>query len=756
MSQNQSEITLNPRQLWHVLVRNRLLILSLALGFTLLAAISSFLATPLYKSTCTISIERAGARLLKQDLTAGDTSWLDYQNFFNTQYRIISSNAVLEIAATQLNLPDRPQLLPAKDGGSFSPAAIRGFLSRLVSPSPDSEASEDRMFPYRQLLQSGLSVDPVRDSHLVDISFVSTDRKFSAEAANAVALAYQAWTLGTKKRIADQSRSWTVRQVADLQRNIDEKERLLQDYASRNNIITGEASTEASLQNYSELRNRWTQAQAEAAQAKGRLTAYSQGDPDSLEEVRSNPLTQSLAQDVSRFESTYRELLTSYGSEFPAVKSAKDKLDSARERLTIETQAIARKVVESSRVEYENRRRQAEELGRLYASAEERLGKFKSAYINYLSRKDEVDNLRRTLNEMLEKQNQLGLSADLGNTGHNVQVVDMGLPPRQIYKPKKVMNISLGLILGLFAGIGSAFLREFVDNTIKIPEDVRSLLGLPVLSAIPSAGETARLRSSADPLRPRTLDPESAPGELLSLPGPVSEAFRELRTAILLATPGHPPRSIMVTSCLPGDGKTTTSLHLALALAQLGRRVLLVDTDLRRPRLHKITKAPNGKGVSTFLSGLTTISDLIQPTGVDNVLLLTSGPLPPNPAELLDSARFSQLLEELGGLGLDHIIFDTPPLLSVVDPLLVGRRTEGTVLVVRSGVTTREAGKMGQEKLVSGKLTVLGVVVNAISAETSNYGYYYPRYDQTASERSRPGFKGKRRPQEKPRKARVE
>ncbi len=735
MAENETHQEFNLRDYWQILVRRRWLIYTCVLVVTVAAAVSSFLATPVYRSTCTIAIERTGVRILRQNLTSAEPSWLDYQNFYNTQYQIIQSDAVLRRAIDRMDLMHRDDLpgmeeeeegLAAQVGKKLG--SLKRSLVRFVSRTQVPEGEEDPYYPYLKLLRSGLSVEPVRDSHLVQISFVSPDREFAAEAANAVARAYIDFTLSYKLEIAEQSKDFFIERIHSLQEEIANLEEDLREYARTHHIVTGD-STDVALQNLADLRSRYTEAEANLAKAKARYESLLKTPAESLDEVRHNPLIQGLAREVSDAESRYRELLATYGPAFPEVKKQEEKLRAAKDRLKEETRNIARKVIEGAKADYLQAKKEVTELGRLYDKAKQQVDRFQSDYVQYQQLKLMVDRKRATLNDLLDRENQMVLSASLVNAGdsaNNVRIIDEAKPARQIYKPKKKLNILLGFLFGLFLGVGAAVLMEYIDNTLKTPDDVRQVLGFSVLGMVPSLSSTTRTKG-----RTRREDLAAEPA-LISAEAPLSpiaEAYRELRTAVLLATPGHPPRDLCVTSCQPGEGKTTTTINLATTLAQLGRRVLVVDADLRKPRCHQVLKVASSQGMSTWLTGMSGLDDLILPTRIENLSVIPAGPIPPNPAELLDSSRFSELVEHLRNDDrFDHVLFDTPPVLSVVDPLLVGRHVEGTVLVIKSGFTTREAGKLGKEKLETGRVNVLGVVLNAVEIEHVPYQYRYYRY----------------------------
>jgi capsular exopolysaccharide synthesis family protein len=724
---------INLRDYWQILVRRRWLIYTCILMTTVAAAVSSFVATPLFRSTCVVSIERSPVRILSNDLTSSSPSWLDYQNFYNTQYRIIESDRVLRMAAERkLDLPNRPDVLETDRSPLFN--SLRALRSRVTSlvRGGDSESAagpEDPFAPYVSLLRSGLSVAPVRESFLVEISFVSADPEFSREVANAIAEAYRDFTLFEKKDIAEQSSAWFVDQIGALRKEINDLEKDVQDYTRESNIVLGEKGA-VSRTSLTDLIASYTQAQIATASARATRDSIAGTDPEALEEVRRNALVQQLSKELATLQSEYRELLSRLGPNHPDVRTRKAKIETVTSQRGEEVQAIARRVYQAAVADYERAMGEERNIAVQLEKARVEADEFERVIVEFETMQRELDSKRATLNDLYNRQNNMTLSAALGDTAHNVRIIDFAKLPGGPYKPNKKLNILLGFLLGLFLGVGASVLMEYVDNTVKTPDDVRAVIGAAVLGLIPSqeaqskgrkrgqkeAGEEPGLISARTPL------------------SPISEAYRELRTAVLLATAGHPPRDLTVTSCQPSEGKTTTAINLAITLAQLGKRVLLVDTDLRRPRCHQVLKRPSSQGVSNFLTGYEEIENLIQTTEVERMDLLPAGPVPPNPAELLDSTRFIELVARLrdglgGGLNrYDHLIFVSPPVLSVVDPLLIGRQTEGTVLVIRSAFTSREATRLGKEKLESGRVNLLGVLLNAVQTDHVPYQYRYYRY----------------------------
>ncbi|MBP7149504.1 MAG: polysaccharide biosynthesis tyrosine autokinase [Acidobacteria bacterium] len=715
------------REYWRILVRRRFLLLSAVITTTAFAAITSFLATPIYRSTCTISIERTGVRMLRQDLSSSEPSWLDYQNFYNTQYRILTSDAVLRRAVEKLELDKRSAV--AGDGLA---QAISSFLrGGDDAPPPQEVPPERRLQAHIKQLRGALSIEPVRDSHLVEISFSSPKPAFAAAAANAVARAYMDFTLSAKVELANQSTDFFIDRAKKMEDEIDKADHELQRYMRAHNITTGD-SNEVALQNLTDLRNRYTSARAEAALKRARYEVLAQSPAAALEEVRKNGLVESLRRDLAQLERDYIEQQNRFGSEYPEVVQLKIRLNAAREKLEAETARLARQSIDAVQSEYLQAQRQADELGKLFGDAETRVGTLQKDIVEYMALKADLDRKVATYQELMEKQNQVNLSAGFQDAAHNVRIIDEAVVPEFPARPNKKVNVLLGFLFGLFLGLGGAVLAEYIDNTMKTPEDIRETLGAAVLGIIPEREAAPAARSRRGRSRGGRGAPLPATAEIVvaELPqSPTAESYRELRTSLLLAKSGNPPRDLMLTSCLPGEGKTTTTINLAVALAQLGRRVLVVDTDLRRPRCHHVLGNSSARGVSTYLSGMDALDDLVQATRLDRVFLLPAGPVPPNPAELLDAERFHQLVRELRERReFDHVLFDSPPLLSVVDPLLIGRAVDGAVLVVRSGVTSRDSGRLGVEKLSAGMVKLLGVALNAIQSEHVPYHYRAYRY----------------------------
>ena len=353
--------------------------------------------------------------------------------------------------------------------------------------------------------------------------------------------------------------------------------------------------------------------------------------------------------------------------------------------------------------------------------------------VEFANLQTEVEKKRETLDALLRRQNEMALTTrlqDLDVTSTNIRVMEKARTPAAPFRPNTRFNLMLGVFLGMMLGSVMALLLEYLDNTVSSAAELEKLVDLPILAVIPRyLGDQPAPRRVGR----RRVTPATPLVDLAADKDPrasVAEAYRELRTSILLSNPGRPPRRVVVTSSLPEEGKTATATNLAIVLAQLGKRVLLVDTDLRRPRLHKTFPVENRAGVSTFLSGLEADPlQLVQPTGVENLDLLPSGPIPPNPSELLNSPTFIEMGDQLLEDRYDHIVFDSPPVLSVSDPVIIAHTASTAILVVRAGSTTKQSIRLAVSKFHRTETTQMGVVLNDLDADAHGAPYYRYHYE---------------------------
>ncbi len=555
--------------------------------------------------------------------------------------------------------------------------------------------------------------------------------------ANGIAEAFISFGMETRVGTSENAGDFLGKQITTLRAEVADLEHAAQKYGESKEIIPTSGQSNTALSALEDFQRAFTAAQAERAEKEAAFTALRAAPDTAVPQVQSSPLIQELTTQVASLEREQAELARKFKPGWPALAGVSTKLEQARDRLRTQIVGIA----SGARQETETAFRQAVERERnlavLLTQQKQAVLKLSTDSIEYTNLRSEITKKRETLDQLLKRQSEISLSSHMRDARQSsTRVIDVAQIPRTVYRPNGKMNMFLGLLAGLGLGVVLAFGIEFLDNTVKSPEELAAHTGYATIGVIPEhrpAGPRALRKDSGQ----AATDPSMAFGIHLDPHSQISEAYKDLRTATMLASPDQPPRTIMVTSCLPQEGKSQTSLNLAIALAQTGKRVLLVDSDLRRPRLHKALGLDNDRGLSTFLSGNAPVEQLIQSTLIPHLHALTSGPIPPNPSELLASRAFLTLAQAFAEAGsFDHLIFDSPPLLSVADSVVIANVVDGSILVVYCGKTPREALARGAGKLRQGGAKVLGAVLNGVPG--GDHSLYYYRYQGSEEKEAGP------------------
>jgi capsular exopolysaccharide synthesis family protein len=609
---------------------------------------------------------------------------------------------------------------------------LMGWLSfRRPDENAEPPSWDAQIASSARWISSRLRVEPVRNSHLVRIRVMDRSPVLARDVANAVCDAYTEFNWSEKSGTTEGASDFLAAQVERLREEVGEAERQLQEYSADKEILAIRDKTQdISSEALADLNARFVRARSDLALAGARFDSLEGVSPGALPEVLNSPLINELKREYADSERRYTQMSERFKADWPELRNLEQELRRSRERLEVESQIIASQVREAARADLERARAEVAALEAEVEIQKRTVRKVSRDAVEFEALKAEIETRRKFLNELVNRQSQTTVSQQMSEpTASNVRIVDKAVVPKYPIRPRKFLNFLLAIMIGSGLGVAAAFLLDYLDNTVKSEADVEAVGGVRVLGHIPVHSPLKLMKSeSAD------VPPDSRNPDLASFWEPRSvfaESFRTLRTSILLASPEHPPRSILITSCEPGDGKSLVAVNLAVVLTQLGRRVLLVDADLRRPRLHRVFGVENAVGLSSYLTGNAEFDEIIHSTDVPSLDFLSSGPIPPTPAELLDSARLSMLLTRVLDEGrFDHVIFDSPPSVHVTDAVLLSAKMDATMLVVRWEKTSRGALASGTERFKNARAHLVGAVLNGVE-ERGSYSYTRYAYEPT-------------------------
>jgi succinoglycan biosynthesis transport protein ExoP len=736
---------------WRIIIKRKWVLITLTAALVLFTGIFSFLATPKYKSTATILIEGEGSKILSIEDELGYNRSLEDLRSFNTSLKLLKSKSLAERVARKMSLLSRPEFSADKKKKKSLITAAKEMLSlRWLIPRKKSDTGESmtRVLsnPYSEIaetIRNGIDVSAVRTTKLVEVSYSSSSPVLAAAIVNTLAEEFIDFSIEKRYETTQQASDFLSEQIANLGQELATKERELQRYGREKEIyfLTDTESTVVSK--FADLNTAFTQAQIERIKKESAYRELKNLNVDSLPQFVNNPLIQSLQTEYTRMKNEYEEKSKVFKSSYPEMIRLVAKLESMREELKSEI----KKAVDLAESEYRSEQKKESSLRELLEKQRADVITMNSNAILYNSLKIEVENKRKLLSSLVERQNETLVSARLGGLKtSNISIIDKGEVPQNPVTPKKKRNLLLSFLIGILGGGGLCFILEYLDNTVKGPEDVEKLTGLPSLGVIPYLPPEGIKRRKRYGLysKYKYSEQKENPGEEKNLPDikeiefvneihpnlPVSEDYRTVRTSILLSHAGAPPQMIVFSSSLPQEGKTATVTNMAVSFSQLDKKVLVIDADLRKPRLHRLFKVKNSVGLSACLTGKVTIKDAILKTSIKNISLIPSGPIPPNPAELLNSESMKKLLSDIKKK-YDVILLDTPPVLAVVDALIVSSLSDCMVFIIKAGKTARMPFLRSVEELKRANAKIIGVLFNEVKLkEREYYSPYYHYYRQ--------------------------
>ena len=707
---------------WRLALKHRFMILGCFLGMLVIGATLTLLMTPVYTAKATLQIDREAARIIDSEDVTPRENMMQGEEFFQTQYGLLRSRSLAERVIESLGLASSDESLEAL--GVEVPENV-GFAS--------SKAAQRREAAL-QALEEGLSVSPIRGSRLVSIGYDNPNPAVAARIANGFAENFIQANLDRKFESSSYARRFLEERIAQTKERLESAERQLVAYAANQQIINvgvpsegaapGGATESLTSSNLVALNSALARTRAERIAAEERWRSAGTSELMTLPEVLQNPTIQRLTEQRALLDAEYQQKLSIYQPDYPEMLQLKARIDEADGQI----RAIAGNIRSSIQSQYQIAANQERSLQAQVNGLTGDVLDLRDRSIQYNILQRELDTTRTLYEGLLQRYKEVGVTG--GVTANNISIVDVATPPRKPSKPNMLLNMALSALLGLGLGVLTALVLEALDETLATPDDVEKKLGLSVLGVTPflEKGET----------------PLEALGDIRS---GFSEAYYSLRTALQFSTPDGAPSSLLVTSSRPAEGKSTTAYAIALNLARVGKRVLLVDGDLRNPSMHRVVGVENERGMSNLLSGSASLAEVVRPTSQDNLFFIPCGPLPPNPAELWGGDRLRQFLAETRS-SFDHVVIDGPPVLGFADSPMLAAAVSGVLFALESRGTRRGQARGALKRLQVGRAHLLGVVLTKFSTKSAayNYGGYDYAYDYHygAEPEAKAGKKGKR------------
>jgi capsular exopolysaccharide synthesis family protein len=733
------------REYLAVVLKRKWLILSLMVVITSLVSIQMYRLPSVYEASTQIQIEQKPRNVLSTGRSNDIVIRANDPNYWNTQLAKLKTQQLARQVILRLDLQNNPKFLGASRGTGII-AGLRRVITRekakdaapqqeagAVPVLNETEMSADQLTPEQSLklepfedtLRDNLGVEPVERTNLVNIRFTHTDPQIAANVVNTLATIFRENDIRQETAGSQRAEDILANQIIDLQARIQSNEAKRINYRKQNDLPLGKKEgqdlTAAQLQTYL-AQMQAAEAERKQAQADYESALKTQNSDGiwSIPQVQADKNVQRLRDKISDLQERRKALKVTYTDEWPEVR----KIDEQLVQLNDEMKRAPAEIIAGLKNRYDSARKKEQSLTAAYSASRGKANIQSIAETSLGDIDQAIETDRQNLNLYMQRANELKITA-FDRAGGNVSTVEEARTPREPIGPPRMRNIIIAFLLSLGVGVGLAFLLDYLDDTLKSVEDVDRHLHLPTLALIPAPREVRRLLGRSAP------EPEPGANTALALiddvRSPVAEAYRHLRTSLLLSSAGQPPKTVLVTSSQPSEGKTTTVVNIATMLAQTGADVLVLDCDLRRPRVHAHFGLPNTRGVTNYLSGDSNVSELVQTYDkLPNLKVIPSGPVPPNAAELLGSDEMRKLLYVLAE-NFTHIVIDSPPAISFTDASILSTMVDGVMLVVHGGRSSRSVVRRAKQQLQDVGAHIFGIVLNNVKMEGADY-YYYSGY----------------------------
>jgi len=700
------------REYMRVLIKRKYMVIAVVVGIFMTVAIASLRQTPVYDAVGRIAVNKADSNLIAFKDSTPDTDYVYEQSDLDTEVHILQSDLLALQVIRKLNLDKHPE---------FGGHSDQKQANLVADPL---QADSNRVSSLLAGFHGRLRVALIPNTRIMEIHFTSTDPQLAALAVNTLASVYVEQNYQTKFESTMAASDWLSKQLVDLQMKVETSQEKLVRYQKEHEILGTDEKTNIITEKLGELNKEMTTAESDRMQKEAVFRQTQSNDPVAIAAAIVSDPAAMLLEKLRDQEATIRvqiaDLSIQFGPSYPKIAQLNNQLKEIDHQFQTETE----KAVDHLKGQYLAALQREEMLRGAFDKQKQEANKLNESAIEYSILKRDLDSNRTLYEGLLEKLKEASVTAGLKS--NNFRIIDAARVPTYPSEPNIPRNLSFALVLGVVSGVGLAFLLENMDNTVRTPEQATALSGLASLGMIPLGSKSGNNGPHGKRLALTAASREVVETVTQVRPqSQMAESYRALRTSLLLSNLGAPPRVIMVTSARPQEGKTTTSINTAIVLAQKGVRVLLMDADLRRPSVHKTLGMGPRSGLSNVLTGSATVQQTITPSQIlPNLFIMPAGTPPPNPAELLASSNMRDLLAELRPQ-FDHIVIDTPPTLSVTDAVVLSPRADATILVIRSGQTTKQALRRARDILMQVNAHVAGVLLNAVDLTSPDYYYYY-------------------------------